>query len=172
MHRWRIIKLGAGLGAVVTALCVSASGAPATTANPAATAVAGADPIAIEVERGDGVIVRNHDGAWVSRTQFTFAMTFTDVDVDNDEGLSVFISIPEEADVRGYDGERWDCWDVDGGLECANPDLVVPGEAWPTLGLRGQVLNARYGDTLDVYATGQDQREAHWGVRWDLDTSL
>ncbi|MFD4640934.1 hypothetical protein ACFWN2_26745 [Lentzea sp. NPDC058436] len=106
---------------------------------------------------------------WVSRGPFDFSVQLRDVGDENEQGATVFLSVPELLDVQSW-GDGWSCEDTDGGIDCYHPDLVVPGEAWPVLYLRAFPVN--YGnDTIDVYATTGDYEPTHEGVEYYLDTS-
>src|SRR5882672_9905465 len=145
--------------------------APAPAAPPAAGHDDTGDPLAIDVEAGPGIWAKP-TGEWESRTSFSFVVTVTDSGSGNDEDLSVFVSVPDQTKIRQTSGDRWTCQDVDGGVRCTNPDLVVPGEAWPALTVQGWVLSDNHDDSLDVYATGTAGKEVHWSVPWTLDTSV
>jgi len=107
---------------------------------------------------------------WYIHGTFKFSVEVTDIGGDDDENLFVFISIPDEIDVTLYSGTRWYCEDVDGGVDCMNPDYVVPGEAWPLLTITARG-STRVSDTLDVYAIADSDDEAHVGVPFLYDTS-
>jgi hypothetical protein len=94
-------------------------------------------------------------------SEFDVVVTNTGYQLDDD--LYVFLSTTLE--VVGYEGSDWDCWDVDGGVQCLNQDTTVHDEAWPTLhvetklGPMGWVPDG----TLDAYASSS-VGDAHAGV--------
>jgi hypothetical protein len=147
--------------------------APAPQAPAAAAPSTGASngAIDIDVEPGPGIWAKP-TGGWESRTSFSFAVTITDTGDANQQPLSVFVSVPDQAQIRQTSGDRWTCANVDGGARCTNPDLVIPDEAWPTLTIQGWVLSDSRDDTLDIYADSPGAPQAHWGTPWTLDTSV
>jgi hypothetical protein len=119
----------------------------------------------LEVELVPGQFISARNGVWtgVSIRTYRFHINVTDVGELDDDGLHLFVSVPFS--VRGYEGDRWDCWDVDGGAECEIADVVVPGETWPTLTILGS--GTHIDDTIDVYATST-QGDAHAGVPFQV----
>ncbi|MFI6099040.1 hypothetical protein ACIA8G_26095 [Lentzea sp. NPDC051213] len=104
------------------------------------------------------------------------------VDITNsaghdERGLSVFVSLPTYyLDVTGYEGEDWNCQDVnDGagaeGLRCTQNHLIVHEEAWPRLTVFTRARSEYYKDTIDVYADAGGHRTVHAGTAFLIDTS-
>ncbi|MET8764553.1 hypothetical protein [Lentzea sp. NPDC004782] len=93
-----------------------------------------------------------------------------DVGEENEQGVTVFLSVPGRLDVRSW-GDGWSCEDTEGGIDCHHGDLVVPGEAWPELFFRATPEDY-IRDAIDVYATTGDYDAAHEGVHYLNDTSL
>ena len=130
-----------------------------------AAAIAGATLlVAPPASAGDGAMIEAELSPWdnvqqVSPTRwyvgqsedFTFTVDVTNDSVHGQDALTVFVSVPFE--VTGYEGDRWNCWDVDGGVQCANPDVTVPREDWPTLFVHGRTTEVDIRDSIDVYAT-------------------
>jgi hypothetical protein len=113
----------------------------------------------VALVRGASIATRN--GVWIglfNRT-FSFHVDVTDVGDQDDDGLSVFVSVPFT--ISGYQGDRWECWDVEGGARCEISDVVVPGETWPRLTIEGS--GRHIDDTIDVYASSR-LGDAHAGV--------
>jgi len=108
----------------------------------------------------------NYDLEGVWHAAFTGTSTF-DVVVTNtgyalDDDLNLFIST--RLHVVGYEGDDWDCWDVEGGIQCLNQDTVVHDEAWPTLHVEArQNFGWVPDDTLDAYGSSSTG-DAHTGV--------
>ncbi|WP_285745565.1 hypothetical protein [Lentzea sp. NBRC 105346] len=148
---------------------VLVAGAFAVAVAPTASAAETA-PIDIRMTKGDGVYGSEYH--WQSRGTFDFTVTLTDTGAGNLYGTTVFVSVPEGADVTGWAGERWDCEHTGGGIDCTNPDLVVPGEAWPELTVQLRPTEYFPDETLDVYATSGGYGAAHEGVAYYYDTSL
>lgn len=122
--------------------------------------------LAIELVDGVGIHVDPLNSEWYSpwNRPFDFHINVTDTSEFDDTDLTLFVSVPFE--VVGYEGEGWACRDVDGGVECAIPDLVVPGETWPTLTIEGQ-SGDRIDDSIDVYASSR-LGDAHGSVPFNL----
>lgn len=105
------------------------------------------------------------EGVWhtsnASTSLFDVVVTNTGYELDDD--LSVFVSTTLE--VVDYEGSDWDCWDVEGGVQCLNQDTTVHGEAWPTLRIVSHLISDEQDpwDTLDVYADSS-VGDAHAGV--------
>jgi hypothetical protein len=113
----------------------------------------------------------DEDGThWEGRGLFDFSVLLTDVGSENEEGVTMFLSVPPPPmDVQAW-GDGWSCEDTEGGIACYHPDLVVPGEAWPELHFRAWP-NDYIRDTIDVYATTGDYDPSHEGVHYFNDTS-
>jgi hypothetical protein len=104
------------------------------------------------------------EGVWHASFDFTseFDVVVTNTGYQLDDDLYVFLSTRLE--VVGYDGSDWDCWDVEGGIQCLNQDTTVHGEAWPTLHVEArQHFGWVPDDTLDAYADSS-VGDAHAGV--------
>ncbi|MET1072457.1 MAG: hypothetical protein ABWY11_07420 [Umezawaea sp.] len=105
------------------------------------------------------------EGVWhtshVSTSTFDIVVTNTGFALDDD--LNVFLSTT--LDVVDYEGSDWDCWDVDGGVQCLNQDTTVHDEAWPALHITTHLPSGEWEpyDTLDVYADSS-VGDAHAGV--------
>lgn len=113
--------------------------------------------------------VREDGTYWSSRGSFDFSVLLTDIGEENEQGATVFLSVPDELDVQSW-GDGWSCEDTEGGIDCHHPDLVVPGEAWPELYFRAN--SAVYvRDTIDVYASTGDYAPSHEGVHYYKDIS-
>jgi hypothetical protein len=106
---------------------------------------------------------------WNGRGAFTFSVLLTDVGSANEQGVTMFLSVPDGLDVQSW-GDGWSCEDAEGGIDCHHGDLVVPGEAWPELHFRGSPDDYML-DTIDVYATTGDYSPSHEGVHYFNDTS-
>ncbi|WNV88354.1 hypothetical protein [Umezawaea sp. Da 62-37] len=138
------------------------------------TAAAAADsgrsaPVRVDIEPGRGIVV-TPDDYWYIRGTFSFTVSVTDVGEDNDENLFAFVSVPDEIRMVGYEGERWECAAVEGGVDCSNPDLVVPGEAWPLLTITA-TGTGYVQDTLDVHAIADSDEWTQTGTPFVYDTS-
>jgi hypothetical protein len=107
--------------------------------------------------------ISSSDTGWrgFQRRSMRFTIDVTDIGDLNDDGLSVFVSVPYG--IGAFSGDRWDCWDVEGGLRCEIGDLVVPGESWPTLTIDGGTSEGYVRDSVDVYAEST-HGDAHAGV--------
>ena len=116
----------------------------------------------IDVVLTPGTGISSSDSGWrgLARRSMRFTVDVTDIGDQDDDGLSVFVSVPFT--VRGS-GDRWDCSAVEGGLQCEIDDLVVPGETWPTLTLDGSTTIGYLRDSVDVYAESTNG-DAHAGV--------
>ncbi|PRY41776.1 hypothetical protein CLV43_105535 [Umezawaea tangerina] len=126
-------------------------------------------PVRVTLKPLSGVVV-TPNRYWYIRGEFRFTVKATDVGTEDDQNLFVFVSIPDEIRMTTFSGNRWRCESVVGGLDCSNPDLVVPGESWPALTIttRG---TGYVQDTLDVYAIANGDDWAHVGVPFVYDTS-
>jgi hypothetical protein len=119
-------------------------------------------PLRVDLNAGTGWVHTN--GYWYGSNsgEKTFTVTVTDNHQKNDDTVNVFVSVPtDQLEVMGYDGDDWNCWDVDGGIECDNEDTVVPQEAWPVLTVTVDSHGLEVADTFDAYAnaangTGHD----------------
>ncbi|NKE61905.1 hypothetical protein FXN61_36160 [Lentzea sp. PSKA42] len=155
------------LSATVAGL-VAFSGASTASAAEGETA-----PIDIRMTLHESSMIHEYPGEdgplWSGRGMFDFSVLLTDVGEGNEQGVTVFLSVPDTLDVRSW-GDGWSCEDTEGGIDCYHPDLVVPGEAWPELHFRGFPSN-HVQDTIDVYATTGDYAPAHEGVHYFNDTS-
>jgi hypothetical protein len=136
---------------------------------PAANATIG--PLAVRLEAGHGIHVLP-DGTWVGNPYLDyndFTVRAEDLGKETDEGLFHFVSLPtDQIEVIGYEGDRWECWDVDGGIDCTNPDTVVLGEQWPSLTVQYRSLGKEVQDTLDVYGENETLGKDHFGVAYYL----
>jgi hypothetical protein len=145
---------------------VAFAGAPA--AHAAETA-----PIDIRMTLEEADDVREsveEDGVhWGGRGSFTFSVLLTDVGPGNEQGVTVFLSVPDGVDVQSW-GDGWSCEDTEGGVDCYHGDLVVPGEAWPELNFRA-IPYLHLQDTIDVYASTGDYAPSHEGVHYFSNTS-
>jgi hypothetical protein len=141
---------------------VALAGAPSANATEGDTA-----PIDIWMKSTHGV--PGDTDYWYTRGRFGFSVLLTDIGEENMQGVTVFLSIPEELDVQSS-GDGWVCEDTEGGVDCRHPNLVVPDEAWPELHFEAY-SNEHIHDTIDVYATTGDYSPSHEGVTWFSDTS-
>lgn len=155
-----------------TLLSTAVAGVVAFSVAPVANAAETA-PIDIRMTLDETSMIREYvaeDGThWAGRGLFDFSVLLTDIGGENEQGVSVFLSVPDTLDVRSQ-GDGWSCEDTEGGIDCYHPDLVVPGEAWPELHFRAWP-NDYIRDTIDVYATTGDYDPAHEGVHYFNDTS-
>ena len=122
------------------------------------------------------------DGAWYWRgdSMFDFTVTVTDISARRNHDATVQVSIPIGwdgygppigADIRGYEGDDWTCVDTDPGVvSCTNPDVVVPGESFPTLTLHYYPDCA--GGPIDATGTDGAWRAGHDTVQVVTDCSL
>jgi hypothetical protein len=157
-------------------LCAAAAGVVAFSGASAANAAEGETaPIDIRMALDGSALVQyvedNGTTHWMGRGTFDFSVLLTDVGEGNEQGVTVFLSVPDELDVQSW-GDGWSCEDTEGGLDCHHADLVVPGEAWPELHFRGLPYENYILDSIDVYATTGDYEASHEGVRYKNDTSL
>jgi hypothetical protein len=116
----------------------------------------------------DAYLIRGSDlpwdrDGWVAGPgqSFHFSVMVVNTGGQADIDLSVFVSVPFE--VTGYSGEGWDCWDVDGGVECSIPDLVVDQESWPRLTIEAVAGPDVMQDSIDAYADSR-HGDVHTGV--------
>ncbi|TWP45191.1 hypothetical protein FKR81_39605 [Lentzea tibetensis] len=125
---------------LAAAACLAVAVLPASAAERPSFAESGErPPVSIELTPGKGVAINKTYGYWEARSSAEFSVKVTDKgDGDLDE-MDAYVFVPAEVEVTGFSGEGWDCWDVEGGIECHTGHLVVPGEAWPTLTVRNQV---------------------------------
>jgi hypothetical protein len=159
---------------IKTLLSVAVAGLVAFSgASTANAAVGETAPIDIRMTLEESRWIFMHDGpngqSWEGRGPFDFSVLLTDVGEGNQQGVTVFLSVPDVLDVQSW-GDGWTCEDTEGGIDCHHPDLVVPGEAWPELHFRG-IPSDYVRDTIDVYATTGDYEPSHEGVRYFNDTS-
>ncbi|PRY37804.1 hypothetical protein [Umezawaea tangerina] len=141
----------------------------AGTALPASADTAQSGPVRVDIAPGKGIVV-TPDDYWYVRGTFSFTASVTDVGEADDENLFVFVSVPDVIRMTGYQGDRWRCESVEGGVDCTNPDLVVPGEAWPLLTITA--TGAGYvQDTLDVHAVADSAEWTQTGTPFVYDTS-
>ncbi|GLZ30413.1 hypothetical protein Lesp02_26020 [Lentzea sp. NBRC 105346] len=139
---------------------------------PTASAADETPPVSIQLTPGKGMWENSYSGWWEARSISSFTARFTDTGSDNLRGLTVFISVPGEYELYSYSGDRWDCWDTEGGYDCHIDDLVVPGEAWPELTVTGYVRDhMNQPDSIDVYATTGAYGWAHAGFPFKTNTS-
>ncbi|MDX8143017.1 hypothetical protein SK854_12895 [Lentzea sp. BCCO 10_0061] len=155
-------------------LCAAVTGVIALSGASVANAAAGeAAPIDIRMTLDQTVDTRQSVDAngthWQSRGPFDFSVRLTDVGEANEQGVTVFLSVPDALDVQSW-GDGWSCEDTEGGVDCHHADLVVPGEAWPELYFRAQPTEYVF-DTIDVYATTGDYEATHEGVSYYLNAS-
>lgn len=132
----------------------------------AAPAASADESNGLAVELVPGTYIKVSRGEWFAppnRFPYSFHINVTDVGELDDDGLRVFVSVPFS--ITGFEGERWDCWDVEGGAECEIGDWVVPGETWPTLTIFGS--GHGFDDSIDVYATSTNG-DAHAGVPFSV----
>ncbi|TWP45190.1 hypothetical protein FKR81_39600 [Lentzea tibetensis] len=146
---------------VVAAVCAAA--ALSLAVSPAAQA-SEPSPVAIQLTPRDGLRV-DEDGTWIAdQDDFYFRVSTSDAGDENLDELTLFVSIPDEIELFTISAE-WECWDVDGGVECHNPRLMVPGESWPDLLIYARVHDEMDApDSIDVYATTGEYGPAHEGV--------
>jgi hypothetical protein len=171
MRSSRAITGLVGLGAVLALAVGSASvaaGSPPVAQSPRQAAPQ-AGPVRVELSPGDGVAIANDNIWYVHGGSFSFSVTAS-AGGRNQEHVTVFVSLPSSFTVEGFEGERWDCKAVEGGLECTNPDVVVPREAWPALTLTAKGSEYVY-DSIDAYVRGPQDSDAHHGVPVVYDTS-
>jgi hypothetical protein len=144
-----------------TALLATAATAAALFLTPAANAEAGHN-LDADLVPGRGVAF-DHEGNWAGRVgfPFEFSVAVANTGGRGDTDLSVFVSVPFE--VTGYRGEGWSCWDVDGGVDCSIPDLVVDGEQWPLLTIEAVADQRWLVDAVDAYADSR-HGDVHAGV--------
>ncbi|MFD4672164.1 hypothetical protein ACFWNN_20695 [Lentzea sp. NPDC058450] len=154
-------------------LCTAVAGVVAFSGASVANAAEPA-PIDIRMILGDSPMAYEYVDVggthWTSRRGFDFSVRLTDIGDENEQGVTVFLSVPDELDVQAR-GDGWTCGDTEGGIDCRHSDLVVPGEAWPDLHFRAQPLDY-VRDTIDVYATTGDYAASHEGVTYHLDASV
>jgi len=143
-----------------TALLATAAAAAALFLTPAANAESG--------HNLDAYLIRGNDlpwdlDGWVASPghSFEFNVAVINTGGQDDIDLSVFVSVPFE--VTGYRGEGWDCWDVDGGVKCSIPDLVVDEEQWPVLTIEAVAGPDLLDDSIDVYVDSR-HGDVHAGV--------
>ncbi|GLZ30410.1 hypothetical protein Lesp02_25990 [Lentzea sp. NBRC 105346] len=151
-----MIKSLVATSVAVLAVIGSASVAHADESEPA--------PISIDLVRGDNIVYERRPDTWAAHGDFSFFVRLADAGSENLDEATVFVSLPPEVEVTGFAGDRWECEDTEGGIDCYNPDLVVPGEEWPQLTVFGSVreANGRI-DSLDVYAKTGEYGAAHKG---------
>ncbi|SES41927.1 hypothetical protein [Lentzea albida] len=155
-------------------LCTAVAAVVACAGGSAANAAEG-EPAPIDIRMsvdGSQGVAHVFEGRtyWVSRTAFDFTVLLTDVGDEDEQGVTVFLSVPDELDVQSW-GDGWTCEDTEGGIDCHHPDLVVPGEAWPELYSRADPNQQYIVDSIDVYATTGDYEASHEGVHYKNDTS-
>jgi hypothetical protein len=147
---------------------------------PAANAAGEQAPVSIDIIPGHAMYWKEYGstGWWETHASFArFAVDITDVGSEDLDETTIFVSIPRAVDVSYYDGEGWECWDVDEGgnygIECHNGHIVVPGEAWPRLDIGVDVHDhMRSPGSIGVDVTTGDYEPAHEGIPFKTDTSL
>jgi hypothetical protein len=143
---------------------------------PAANAAGEQAPVSIDIIPGHAMYWRDTMGWWEIKASYgRFAVDITDAGSEDLDETTIFVSIPRDIDVSHYNGEGWECWDVDEGgnygIECHNGHIVVPGEAWPRLDIGFDVhTHMSSPDSIDVYVTTGDYEPAHSGIPFKTDT--
>nr|WP_042186362.1 hypothetical protein [Kibdelosporangium sp. MJ126-NF4]CEL17231.1 hypothetical protein [Kibdelosporangium sp. MJ126-NF4]CTQ91539.1 hypothetical protein [Kibdelosporangium sp. MJ126-NF4] len=129
------------------------------------------EPLELWFEPVAAIVVED-DGLWRGSpfSGNSFEVHARDNTEYTEDGVHLFLSLPPQLHVSGYDGDRWNCWDVDGGIECTNPDTVVPEEEWPVLTVRFNG-NDWITDSLDVYGHNDTLGDAHFGVPFVMSQS-
>lgn len=154
------------------AASVCAAAALSLAVAPSASAAGEPAPVSIDINPGHAMYW-NSRGWWEVKASFgRFSVDITDIGGEDLDETTIFVSIPPEIDISRYEGDGWNCWDVDGGVECHNGHVVVPGEAWPRLDLGFDVDHMTSPDSIDVYATTGDFGPAHEGIPFKTDTSI
>ncbi|MGI5504871.1 hypothetical protein [Lentzea sp. CA-135723] len=105
---------------------------------------------------------------WSTHGEFDFSVRLRDVGTENQQGVTVFLSVPDTLDVQ-VRGDGWTCEDTEGGVDCHHADLMVPYEAWPELYVHG-LPDDYVLDSIDVYATTGDYEASHEGVYYQNET--
>ncbi|MET8756684.1 hypothetical protein [Lentzea sp. NPDC004782] len=158
------------LGAAA-ALVLAATAAPA--------AIAGSGWAGVELNTVSGWYPLQPNGRWYIRGGMpgSFSVDVTNRSDHDVSDLYLRISFPpSKLEVVGYEGDHWDCWDVEGGpgvegVHCRTAGFLAgPGKSFPTLLVR-TMGREHHTDTLDVYAETAGEVDAHAGVPYSVDLS-